>query len=273
MRLVLQRSFRRRRQLFSVAMACSPRHRILACVLLCRRCHRLRRRPRKGTRTRAAGALIRLVGPALEAGLGECFDDAVPAGGGQVVSGAGQRGRGPQQPPEGGGEDLDVHAVTFMFPGVVRRVGGDPVDRQEGAVQDHERPCPRDVHGLSQGGRESRQDLDSFAYVAIHGRDADTEPGGQPGVRVAASQMGQGQESLTTGGQTPPSGPDLPSTHSEVSGQTPQGATGQIDRRRVAKHVKLLVAAGDLGREPVYQELRRSPDPSNTRPAPSGWKR
>jgi hypothetical protein len=31
-------------------MACSPRQRILACVLLCRRCHRLRRRLRKGTR-------------------------------------------------------------------------------------------------------------------------------------------------------------------------------------------------------------------------------
>lgn len=40
MRLVLQRSFRRRRQSFRVAMACSPRQRILACVLLCRRCQR-----------------------------------------------------------------------------------------------------------------------------------------------------------------------------------------------------------------------------------------
>ncbi|MEV7864245.1 hypothetical protein AB0O86_37210, partial [Streptomyces hirsutus] len=29
---------------------------------------------------------------------------------------------------------------------------------------------------------------------------------------------------------------------------------------------------GDLGREPVYQELRRSGEPSNTRPTPSGWK-
>lgn len=51
MRLVLQRSFCRSRQPFRVAMACSPRQRILACVLLCRRCHRLRRRPRKGILT------------------------------------------------------------------------------------------------------------------------------------------------------------------------------------------------------------------------------
>lgn len=56
--LVLQRSFRRRRQLFRVAMACSPRQRILACVLLCLLCHRLRRRPRKGTRMELAGALV-----------------------------------------------------------------------------------------------------------------------------------------------------------------------------------------------------------------------
>lgn len=40
MRLVLQRSFRRRRQSFREAMVCSPRQRILACVLLCRRCQR-----------------------------------------------------------------------------------------------------------------------------------------------------------------------------------------------------------------------------------------
>lgn len=33
MRLVLQRCFRRRRQSFRVAMACSPRQRILACAL------------------------------------------------------------------------------------------------------------------------------------------------------------------------------------------------------------------------------------------------
>lgn len=32
-------------------------------------------------------------------------------------------------------------------------------------------------------------------------------------------------------------------------------------------------AAGDLGREPVYHELRRPTDPSNTRPAPSDRKR
>ncbi|WP_189538295.1 hypothetical protein [Streptomyces roseolilacinus] len=39
------------------------------------------------------------------------------------------------------------------------------------------------------------------------------------------------------------------------------------------EHAKLLTATDDLGREPVYQELRRSTDLADTRPAPSGWKR
>jgi hypothetical protein len=85
--------------------------------------------------------------------------------------------------------------------------------------------------------------------------------------------MSQGEECLTVGGQPTPSGPDLPSPGSKSSRQAPQGAAGQVDRRRVDKHAKLLVAAGDLGRGPVYQELRGSTDLSNTRPAPSGWKR
>src|SRR5690606_5192558 len=53
-------------------------------------------------------------------------------------------------------------------------------------------------------------------------------------------------------------GSDFPSPGSEASGQAPQGATGQADRRRADEHARLLVAAGNLGREPICQELRRS---------------
>lgn len=42
-----------------------------------------------------AGALISLVGSAVQSGLGECVGDAVGTGGGQVVGGAGERGRSP----------------------------------------------------------------------------------------------------------------------------------------------------------------------------------
>ncbi|MEU4062963.1 hypothetical protein AB0F25_11100 [Streptomyces wedmorensis] len=48
--------------------------------------------------------------------------------------------------------------------------------------------------------------------------------------------------------------------------------TGQIDRRWIDKHTKLLVGTGDLGREPVYQELHWFVQPANRQTTPSGWK-
>lgn len=128
----------------------------------------------------------------------------------------------------------------------------------------NERLGPREAHRLGQGGREGDQYVHGLAYITVRGGDADTEPGGELRVGVTTAQMGQGEQSLTAGGQTPPSGPDLPSPGSKSPGQLPQGATGQVDRRRVDKHTRLLVAAGDLGREPAYQELRRSSVPSDT---------
>ncbi len=48
---------------------------------------------------------------------------------------------------------------------------------------------------------------------------------------------------------------------------------GPVARQgRVDKHAKLLVGAGDLGREPVHRELRRCAGMSNSRSAPPGWK-
>lgn len=255
-------------------MACSPRHRILAWVLLCRRFQRLSRRPRKGTRTWRPAPLVRLVRPALQPCRCERVDDAVFARGGQVVGGAGQGRGSPQQSAEGIRDDLDVHAVALVFSGVVRGVGGDPVDGQEGAVQDHVRLRPDGRHCLGQGLRLGGQHFDGLAYVAVDSRDADLEPCGELGVRVAASQVGQGEQGLTADGQTPPSRTYLPPVSGQLPRQVPQRAAGQIDRRRVDKHAKLLADTGDLGREPVYQELRRSvqPMPTNTPTPQPGWK-
>lgn len=38
--------------------------------------------------------------------------------------------------PEGVGQDLEAHAVPLALPRAVRSVGGNPVDRQQGAVKD-----------------------------------------------------------------------------------------------------------------------------------------
>lgn len=137
------------------------------------------------------------------------------------------------------GKDRDVHAMALASARVERGVG-DPVDRQQSAVQDHERPGPRDAHHLEQGRREHGQQVDGFAYAAVRGRDADPAPGGKLGVGVTTPQRGQGEEALTVGGQRPPPGPGLPSPQSESCGLVPRGATGQVDRQRVDKQAKLL---------------------------------
>lgn len=51
----------------------------------------------QGYTDRASGVLVALVGPAIDAGLGESVDDAVLAGRTDVVDGPGQGRRGPQQ--------------------------------------------------------------------------------------------------------------------------------------------------------------------------------
>lgn len=146
--------------------------------------------------------------------------------------------------PRGSAEDLDVHAVAPVFPGVVRGVGGDPVDRQEGAVQDHERLAPGVLHRLGQGRGEGGQDIDYLAYVAIDGRDTDVNPGGELGIGIAAPQVSQGEQGLPACRQAPSARPDLPSPGQQLSAQVARGAAGQINRRRVDKHAKLLLGHG-----------------------------
>lgn len=103
----------------------------------------------------AAGAAVALVGEAFEAGFGQGVEDAVGAGDLDVVDGAGQGGRGPQQSPHRIGDDLHVHAVFLVFPGVEGPVGRCPVDRQQRAVQHHERLGGGSLHRFGEGRRES----------------------------------------------------------------------------------------------------------------------
>lgn len=87
------------------------------------------------------------------------------------------------------------------------------------------------------------------------------------------AQVGQGEQALSRGEKAPPARPDLLPSGLQPPGQEPQGAVGQINRGWVDKHAKLLADAGDLDREPVYQELRRCAGPSNARSSPPDWKR
>jgi hypothetical protein len=62
----------------------------------------------------------------------------------------GHRWGGPLQWAAGVGQDLGVDSVALMFARVVRRVFGDVVDRDEGAVRVH----VHELGGLVRGGFE-----------------------------------------------------------------------------------------------------------------------
>ncbi|SCE52549.1 hypothetical protein GA0115242_146524 [Streptomyces sp. SolWspMP-5a-2] len=56
-----------------------------------------------------------------------------------------------------------------------------------------------------------------------------------------APQVSQSEQGLSSCGQTSPARLDLPAPGMQPSTQVPRGASGQIHRRRVDKHAKLLV--------------------------------
>jgi hypothetical protein len=106
------------------------------------------------------------------------------------------------------GQDLYVHAVSFVFPGVVRLLVGDPVDRDERPVEDRVgQPGGAAGGGLQVIGVGGEQ-ADRFANVAPRGGGADGESAGHPGEGVAVAEMRQGQQGLTARIQAPPSAAD-----------------------------------------------------------------
>lgn len=85
------------------------------------------------------------------------------------------------------GEHLDVHPVVLVFSRVVRAVGGDAVDREQGAVEDDLGRARGDVYRLDQVRCRTGQESDRFVDVAADGRRIDAEPGGESGAGVAAA--------------------------------------------------------------------------------------
>lgn len=76
-----------------------------------------------------AGSLVALVGERHHVGAAQRVDDALNAGGAEVMGDAGQRDRRPDQATCGIRDDLHVHAVPLVFAGVVGLLVSDPVDR------------------------------------------------------------------------------------------------------------------------------------------------
>jgi len=140
------------------------------------------------------------------------------------------------------GDDLHVHTVLRVLPGVERAVGGDSVDRQQRSVEDHERFAGRRLHRGGQVRGECGQNVNGLGDVPVGGGGAaDTEPGRELGVGVPAPQVGQRQQGLAAAAQTSPAGAASPAVGPQLSGQEAQGGTGQVDPRRIDKHAKPLV--------------------------------
>jgi len=160
-----QRSLVKMRQVFTVA-ARSPSARALAMLRLTARWLADSRLPLKGDGDGGPGSFICLVGQAGNRMSGQLVGNGVDARGGQVVHGAGQRRRGPQQPAGGVGQDLHVDAVAALVPVEVRLLIGDPVDRDQRAVQDHpHRGCGPPGHRV-QGRRRRGNQVDAEAATA-----------------------------------------------------------------------------------------------------------
>ncbi|GGR65311.1 hypothetical protein GCM10010251_97260 [Streptomyces aurantiogriseus] len=103
------------------------------------------------------------------------------------MDGAGQGSRRPDQPAYRIGDDLDVHAVPAVFAGVVGLLVGDPVDRDQGAVEDRVREQADSGHRRGQVVGGGGEQVDGLADVAPGGGDTDLESGGQAGQGVAVA--------------------------------------------------------------------------------------
>jgi len=73
---------------------------------------------------------------------------------------------------------------------------------------------------------------------------------------VTVAQMGQGEQSLPTDAQTPPSGADLPAVPAQASGKEAQGRAGHVQPGRVDKHAKPLVETDFLVENPSTRGFR-----------------
>jgi hypothetical protein len=164
--------------------------------------------------------------------------------------------------------------VALVLSRVVGAVGGNAVDVQQGAVQDHECLVGGDGHGLLECGGEGGQDLNRLDYVPVDGGQPDPEAGRELGVRVPATQMGQREQSLSVRGQAAPACAALTPPGSQQVGQVAQGRVGQIDPRWVDKHVKLRADRLILVDNPSTRSFTLSSTRplANRRATQPGWK-
>jgi hypothetical protein len=95
-----------------------------------------------------------------------------------VVGRSGQRARRPQDVPGKTGDDLQVHPMPLVLAGLEGPVRGDPVDRDQGAVEDHiDLTCLLRIPNRSAELRGAgRKQVHGLVHVPPHRGPADPEP-------------------------------------------------------------------------------------------------
>jgi hypothetical protein len=137
--------------------------------------------------------------------------DAVAAGGGDVVGAAGPGGRYPHQTAPLVGQGEDVQAVAAMLAGVVRavRLSGTALGGDEGVVdQDDLAAPPGDrLQGAVQARGFRGQQVDQLVAPTPDGGGGDVAAAGHVGQALIVPQHGQDDHRDPPGRQRPPPRP------------------------------------------------------------------
>jgi hypothetical protein len=75
----------------------------------------------------------------------------------------------------------------------------------------------------------------------VDGSGADPEAGRELGIGLAVAEVNEGEQSLPTRAQAPPSGAESAPTLPQAGGKEAEGRAGHLDAGRVEKHAKPLV--------------------------------
>ena len=153
-----------------------------------------------------AGTLVGAVGEDEDLPGQAGLDDAVSSRGGQVVGAAGCRAGEPQWCAVGSGDDLHIHAVPAMLHRVVRLVRTDPVDGNQGAVNDDVVTFTEAGEGFMEAGRPAGQHVQGLVHVAPGGGLGYPETGSELRERLVLPQVHQRKKRLLEAAELAPTG-------------------------------------------------------------------
>lgn len=128
-----------------------------------------------------------------------------------------------------------VHPVPPVLAGEVRLLIGDPVDRDQSAVEDRVREQPDPGHRGGQVVGGGGEQVDGFADVAPGSGDADLESGRQADQGVAVAQAGQGDQGLQAGLEAPPAGSALGALDADEVGEVVEALGPVVERAARAR--------------------------------------